>query len=73
MALTKQTIRGLENITLNHKPTTKEELIVLSEEWSEKEEGLVRKILKQGGKCKIGDNSIVVIRPVGENYSLARR
>ena len=73
MALKKQTIRGLENITLNGKQTTKEELITLSEGWSEKEEGLVRKILKQGGKCKVGDDSISVIRPVGEDYSLARR
>jgi len=73
MALKKQTIRGLDKITLNGKQTTKEELITLSESWSEKEEGLVRKILKQGGRCKVGDDSISVIRPVGEDYSLARR
>jgi hypothetical protein len=71
MALKKQTIRGLENIQLNGEPTTKEELITLSESWSENEEIIVRKILKQGGKCKVGSDIITVKRedPV---YSLVR-
>ena len=71
MALKKQTIRGLENIQLNGEPTTKEELITLSESWSENEEITVRKILKQGGKCKIGSDIITVKRedPI---YSLVR-
>ena len=71
MALKKQTIRGLENIKLNGEPTTKEELITLSESWSENEEIVVRKILKQGGKCKVGPDIIIVKRedPV---YSLVR-
>lgn len=71
MALKKQTIRGLENIKLNGEPTTKEELITLSESWSENEEIIVRKILKQGGKCKVGSDIITVKRedPV---YSLVR-
>ena len=71
MALKKQTIRGLENIQLNGEPTTKEELITLSENWSENEEIIVRKILKQGGKCKVGSDIITVKRedPV---YSLVR-
>jgi hypothetical protein len=71
MALKKQTIRGLENIKLNGEPTTKEELITLSESWSENEEITVRKILKQGGKCKIGLDIIHVKRqdPI---YSLVR-
>jgi len=73
MALKKQTIRGLEKITLNGDSTTKEELITLSEDWSENEEIVVRKILQQGGKCKIQGNIISVIRPIGEDYSLARR
>jgi hypothetical protein len=71
MALKKQTIRGLENIKLNGEPTTKEELITLSESWSENEEIIVRKILKQGGKCKIGNDIISVKRP-DEVYSLVR-
>ena len=71
MALKKQTIRGLENIQLNGEPTTKEELIELSENWTENEEIIVRKILKQGGKCKVGSDIITVKRedPV---YSLVR-
>jgi hypothetical protein len=71
MTLKKQSIRGLENIKLNGEPTTKEELISLSEHWSENEEITVRKILKQGGKCKIGNDIISVKRP-DEIYSLVR-
>ena len=71
MTLKKQTIRGLENISLNDKPTTKEELIELSENWTENEETLVRKILKQGGKCKVGPHTISVKRP-DIIYSLVR-
>ena len=71
MTLKKQSIRGLENIQLNGEPTTKEELITLSETWSENEEITVRKVLKQGGKCKIGSDIITVKRedPI---YSLVR-
>ena len=71
MTLKKQTIRGLENILLNSKPTTKEELIALSESWSENEEITVRKVLQQGGTCKIGLDIIHVKRqdPI---YSLVR-
>jgi hypothetical protein len=71
MALKKQTIRGLEKIKLNGEPTTKEELITLSESWSENEEITVRKILQQGGKCKIGSDIISVERP-DPIYSLVR-
>ena len=71
MALKKQTIRGIENIQLNDNPTTKEELITLSESWSENEELIVRKILQQGGKCKIGTDVISVKRE-DFVYSLVR-
>ena len=71
MTLKKQSIRGLEAILLNGESTTKEELIALSEHWSENEEQTVRKILKQGGKCKIGNDIISVKRP-DEIYSLVR-
>jgi hypothetical protein len=71
MTLKKQSIRGLEAIRLNGEVTTKEELITLSESWSENEEITVRKILKQGGKCKVGNNIISVKRP-DEIYSLVR-
>ena len=71
MTLKKQSIRGLEDILLNGEPATKEELIALSEHWSENEEIIVRKVLKQGGKCKIGNDIISVKRP-DEIYSLVR-
>ena len=71
MALKKQSIRGLENIKLNGEPTTKEELIALSEHWSENEELTVRKVLKQGGKCKIG-NDILSVKREDPLYSLVR-
>lgn len=71
MTLKKQTIRDLHQIKLNGEPTTKEELISLSEGWSEKEEIIVRKILKQGGKCKVGNDIISAKRP-DEIYSLVR-
>ena len=71
MTLKKQSIRGLENIQLNGEPTTKDELIALSEYWSENEELTVRKILKQGGKCKIG-NDIISVKRADHIYSLVR-
>ena len=71
MTLKKQSIRGLEDILLNGEPTTKEELITLSEMWSENEELMVRKILKQGGKCKVG-NDIISVKRAEEHYSLVR-
>ena len=71
MTLKKQTIRGLENIQLNGEPTTKEELITLSESWSENEEITVRKVLKQGGKCKVG-NDIISVKREDPLYSLVR-
>ena len=71
MTLKKQSIRGLEKIQLNGEPTTKEELIALSEHWSENEEITVRKILKQGGKCKVG-NDIIFVKREDPLYSLVR-
>jgi hypothetical protein len=71
MTLKKQSIRGLEKIQLNGEPTTKEELIALSEHWSENEELTVRKVLKQGGKCKIG-NDIISVKREDPLYSLVR-
>lgn len=51
--LSKQSIRGNVCVTKNGEPTTKDELIELSKGWTEKEESLFRKILKQGGKFGI--------------------
>ena len=51
--LTKQSIRGNTKITINGKDATKDEIIALSESWSEREELLFRKMLKQGGSFGI--------------------
>ena len=59
-----------EDHEVNTIPENTEELM---EDCSENEEIVVRKILQQGGKCKVGSDIISVIRPVGEDYSLVRR
>jgi hypothetical protein len=48
MALKKQTIRKNMHIFADGKPITKEELIKTSESWSESQENMFRKCLKQG-------------------------
>ena len=50
MALTKQSLRKGVHVLMNGKLATKEELITLSEDWSEKREVFFRKMLQQGGK-----------------------
>ena len=50
MALTKQSLRKGVHVMMNGKLATKEELITLSEDWSEKREVFFRKMLQQGGK-----------------------
>ena len=52
MALTKQSLRKGVHILVNDKLATKEELIEMSQEWSEKREVFFRKMLQQGGKFK---------------------
>ena len=52
MALTKQSLRSGVHVMVNGKLATKEELIKMSEFWSEKQEVFFRKMLQQGGKCK---------------------
>jgi hypothetical protein len=52
MALTKQALRKGVHIMVNDKLATKEELIEMSESWSEKREVFFRKMLQQGGKFK---------------------
>jgi hypothetical protein len=51
--LSKQSIRGDIQIFINNKLATKEQLIQLSESWTDNEEILVRKLLKQGGKFTV--------------------
>ena len=53
MALTKQSIRKNISILVNNEKITKEELITLSEEWSEIQESFFKKMVKQGGKFKV--------------------
>ena len=52
MALTKQSLRKGVHVMVNEKLATKEELIEISESWSEKREVFFRKMLQQGGKFK---------------------
>ena len=51
--LSKQSIRGNVQIFINNELATKEQLIQLSESWTDNEEILVRKLLKQGGKFTV--------------------
>ena len=52
MALTKQSLRKGVHVMVDEKLATKEELIEMSESWSEKREVFFRKMLQQGGKFK---------------------
>ena len=53
MALSKQSIRKGMHITANGAEVSKDELILMSEEWSETQENFFRKMLKQGGRFKV--------------------
>ena len=44
--LSKQSLRSNVKVLVNDEPATKEQLIKLSESWSENEETLLRKMLK---------------------------
>tara|TARA_B100000902_G_scaffold231048_1_gene219183 strand:+ start:524 stop:784 length:261 start_codon:yes stop_codon:yes gene_type:complete len=63
MALSKQSLRKGVHVIMNDKLATKEELIEMSESWSEKREVFFRKMLQQGGKFKFdGINFEIKIR-----------
>ena len=63
MTLTKQSLRVGVHVMMNGKLATKEELIKLSENWSEKREIFFRKMLHQGGKFQIeGINYEIILR-----------
>ena len=53
MALKKQSIRKNMHIIANGSIISKEELILISEEWSEVQEHFFRKMLKQGGHFRL--------------------
>ena len=59
--LKKQSIRSKHKIFLNDLPATKDEVIYLSTFWNDREEGLFRKLLKQGGIVKIQGNKFKVV------------
>ena len=52
MALSKQALRQGIHVMVNEQLATKEELIEMSQDWSEKREVFFRKMLQQGGKFK---------------------
>ena len=51
--LKKQSIRKHMTIHVNGSIIPKEELILISESWNEKQESFFRKMLKQGGSFKL--------------------
>jgi|TARA_R100001129_G_scaffold157335_2_gene120744 hypothetical protein len=53
MALKKQSIRKHMTIYVNGSNIPKEELILISDSWNDKQESFFRKMLKQGGTFKI--------------------
>jgi len=53
MALSKQSIRKGMHIIANGDIISKEELILISENWSETQESFFRKMLKQGGHFRL--------------------
>lgn len=60
MALKKQSIRKSMHITVDGEELTKDELISLSEEWSEIQENFFRKMIKQGGHFKLKGRKFIV-------------
>jgi hypothetical protein len=56
MALKGQSIRNGVSITLNGEKADKAQVITLSEEWSESQEKFFKKMLQQGGRCKVNGN-----------------
>ena len=60
MALKKQSIRKNMHITVDGKELPKDDLIALSEEWSEIQENFFRKMLKQGGHFKLKGRKFIV-------------
>jgi len=51
--LSKQSIRGNVKISLDDEILTKDQILEFNKEWSEKEELLFRRMLKQGGVIRI--------------------
>jgi hypothetical protein len=68
MALKKQSIRQGVHVLIDGVKASKEELITLSETWTEKKEVFFRKMLQQGGNFKMDGKEFVV--KIRENLQL---
>ena len=62
MTLKKQSIRSTATISINGKVATKEELIQISEGWSEVQENFFRKMLQQGGTITIQGKKFQILK-----------
>ena len=62
MKLKKQSIRDINSVTINGLKTTKDEILHISMDWVEKEVILFKKVLRQGGTCKIRENTFRVTK-----------
>jgi len=61
MALKGQSIRNGVSITLNGEKADKAEIITLSQDWTESQEKFFKKMLQQGGRCKVNGNVFEII------------
>ena len=60
MALSKKSIRKNMHITVDGEELSKDDLINLSEEWTEIQESFFRKMLKQGGHFRLKGRKFIV-------------
>jgi len=68
MALKKQSIRQGVHVLIDGVKASKEELITLSETWTEKKEVFFRKMLQQGGNFRMDEKDFIV--KIRENIQL---
>jgi hypothetical protein len=61
MALKGQSIRNGVTINVNGVKAEKQLVIELSESWEAPQEKFFKKMLQQGGKCKVNGNSFEII------------
>jgi hypothetical protein len=61
MALKGQSIRNGVTINVNGVKAEKQLIIELSESWEASQEKFFKKMLQQGGKCKVNGNSFEII------------
>jgi hypothetical protein len=61
MALKGQSIRNGVSITVNGEKAEKAEIIALSQDWIESQEKFFKKMLQQGGRCKVNGNIFEII------------